>query len=99
MNFCCIENSMVKEKLEILRARSEVVVPRCSSKQMFLKILQISQALESLFNKVAVQKVCNFIEKRLQHRCFLVKFAKYFRTPSFTELLWWLILYVGISLV
>ena len=84
MNFCCIENSMVKEKLEILR---------------ILEILQISQALESLFNKVAVLKVCNFIEKRLQHRCFLVKFAKYFRTPSFTELLWWLILYVGVNLV
>ena len=30
--------------------------------------------LESLFNKVA-----------LQHRCFTVKFAKFLRTPSFTE--------------
>ena len=30
-------------------------------------------------------KVCNFIKKRLQHRCFPVKFAKFLRTPFFTE--------------
>ena len=32
--------------------------------------------LEFLFNKVAGLQVCNFIEKRLQHRCFHVKFTK-----------------------
>ena len=55
------------------------------SKKMFLNILQISQkfptpALESLLNKVARTQACNFIEKRLQHRCFPMKFAKFFRT-------------------
>ena len=41
---------------------------------MFLKISQISQ--ESLFQK---------IEKGLQLRYFPIKFAKFFRTPFFTE--------------
>ena len=30
--------------------------------------------LESLFNKVAGLKACNFIKKRLQHGCFPVSF-------------------------
>ena len=48
--------------------------------------------LEPVFNKYAGLKACNFIEKRLQHRCFPLKFAKFLRTPLFTEhirlLLW-----------
>ena len=32
-----------------------------------------------LFNKVAGLKACNFIKKRLQHKCFSVKFAKSLR--------------------
>ena len=41
---------------------------RCSSKQLFLKILQISQktpVLEFLFNQVAGSKACNFINNRV----------------------------------
>ena len=30
--------------------------------------------------------------RRLQHRCFPVKFATFLKTPSFTEDLWWLLL-------
>ena len=36
---------------------------------------------ESLFNEAAGLKACNFIKKRLQDRCFPVKFANFFRTP------------------
>ena len=32
------------------------------------------------FSKVAILKACNFVNKRLQHRCFPVKFAKNLRT-------------------
>ena len=32
--------------------------------------------LESLFGKVASLQGCNFIKKRLQHRCFPVQFVK-----------------------
>ena len=51
---------------------------------MFLKISQISletPVLESLFNKVVGLLTYNFVKKRLQHRCFPVKFEKFLRTP------------------
>ena len=32
------------------------------------------------------------LKKRLEHRCFPVNFAKFLRTPFFTEHLWWLLL-------
>ena len=47
----------------------------------FAYIHRETPVLESLFNKVAVPKACNFIKKRLQHRCFPVNIAKYLRTP------------------
>ena len=31
-------------------------------------------------------KVCNFIEKRFQHRSFPVKFAKFLRTPILKDM-------------
>ena len=42
-------------------------------------------------------QVCNFIKKRLQQRCFLIKFTKFLRTPFFyrTPLPWWLLLAVN----
>ena len=51
---------------------------RCSSK--FCNIHRKTPVLESLFNKVEGQ-ACNFIEKRLQHRCFPVNIAKFLKTP------------------
>ena len=44
-------------------------------------ILTVKHLCWSLFNKVAVLKTCNFIKKRLQHRCFPVKIARFLRTP------------------
>ena len=37
------------------------------------------------FNKYTGLKACNFIKKRLQHKFFPVKLAKFLRTPFFTE--------------
>ena len=37
--------------------------------------------LESLLNKVSGLQICSFIKKRLQGRCFPVKFANFLRTP------------------
>ena len=51
----------------------------------FLKIRKFyrnTPVLESLFNKAAGLKTCNFLKKRLQHRCFSVKFAEYLRRPN-----------------
>ena len=42
-------------------------------------ILTGKHVLESLFNKVAGLKTCNFIKKRLQHRCFSVNIASFFK--------------------
>ena len=47
---------------------------------------------ESLFTKAAGLKACNSIEKRLQHRCFPVKFAKFLIKAFFVEEFQWLLL-------
>ena len=72
---------------------------RSTLSQMFFKIGVFKHfanhrkvhLLESLFNKGKGLKTCNFIKKRLQHRCFPDKFVKLLRTYSFTEHLWWLL--------
>ena len=58
---------------------ADILQNRLSEK--FCKFLRKIFVLQSLFNKVAGLKTCNFINKRLQHKCFLVKFAKFLRTP------------------
>ena len=40
------------------------------------------------FNKVAEAWACNFIKKEIWHWYFPVNFAKFLRTPFFTEHLW-----------
>ena len=47
------------------------------------------------FDKYAGLKACNFIKKRLQHTFFPVKFAKFLRTPFFTEHVLWLLLEIS----
>ena len=60
---------------------------RSSRLHLLLKISQDAQENTC----VGVLQACNFIKKRLQHRCFSVKIAKFLRT-SFKEHLWWLLL-------
>ena len=64
-------------------------------KMVFLINLLISQennCVGIFFNKVAGLNDYNFILKRLQHRCFPVKFVKFLKTSFITEHLWWLLL-------
>ena len=49
----------------------------CLSEKVFLKILLISQQENTC---VGTSLACNFIRKRLQRRCFSMKFAKFLRT-------------------
>ena len=42
--------------------------------------------------KVAGLEACNFIKKRLQHRCFATNIVKFFRTAFFIEHLRWQLL-------
>ena len=56
--------------------------------KVFLKFCNIRKktpVLESLFNKVAGLQACNFIEKRLQQRCFPVNIAKSLRTVFYRK--------------
>ena len=55
-----------------------------SVKKMFLKNSKIhlkTPVLESLFNRVSGLRPAALLKKRLQHRCFLVNFVKFLRTP------------------
>ena len=67
---------------------------RSSRLQMFFKIGVLKNCANftgkhlcwSLFLKNSCSlKACNFIIKRLQHRCFTVRFTKFLKTHSFTE--------------
>ena len=58
----------------------------------FHKFQRKISVLESNFSKVPDLIYCNFIKKRLQQRCFLVKFAIFLTTPFFTEYFQWLLL-------
>ena len=74
---------------------------RSSRSQMFfeigvLKVWNIHRktpVLESLFSKIASLEACNFIKKRLQHRCFPMNIAKFFRNFFFPKHHRWLLLY------
>ena len=42
--------------------------------------------------EIKKSEACNFIKKRLWHRCFPVNFAEFLRPPIFIEYLQWLLL-------
>ena len=67
---------------------------RSSRLQMFFKkvFLKILQYLEE--NTCVGLKACNFIKKRLQHKCFPENIAKFLRTTFFIEHLWWLLVFL-----
>ena len=61
----------------------------CLLYHSYLKISVTFNRLSTLNNKMA-SKACNFIKKRLWHRCFPVSFVRFLRTPFLTEHLWFL---------
>ena len=65
----------------LYRCRTATSIHR---RKLFLKILQYSQETpvwESIFEKVADHKTCNFIKKEPQHRWFPVNIAQFFILP------------------
>ena len=82
-------------KVNGIEQLSEAVAQRCSINKVFLEILQNLQentcASASFLIKLQAE-ACNFVKNRLWHRCFLVNFAKFLRTPFLTEHLRWLLL-------
>ena len=53
---------------------------------------------QRLFFKVAGLRPATLLKKSLRHRCFPVNFAKFLRTPFFTEHLRWLLLHVNLNI-
>ena len=70
-------NLIIKQK----QSFADLLQNRCFLK--FRKFYRKARTLETLFNKVAVLQVFKFIKKRLQHRCFPLKFAQFLRTPIY----------------
>ena len=56
-------------------ASPEAVVRRYYLEKLLLKVKQNSQ------ENIRAGSACNFINKRLRHKYFPVKFAKFLRTP------------------
>ena len=78
--------------------QSAYVEKRCISEsgRLISDSIEISQAV---VQRCSVKKVwpATLLKKRLLHRCFPVNFAKFLRTPFFTEYLWWLLLKFSIT--
>ena len=58
---------------------------KISALKKFRKFHSKTPVLESVFDEIAGLKACNFAKKKLQHRRYLVKFAKFLKTLFFTE--------------
>ena len=74
VSFSCIVNKITCED-------TEAEVHKDFFQKSFGNFTRKTPALESLFKKDACLRTCNFIKKRLQRRCFPVKFAKFLRAP------------------
>ena len=65
---------------------------------MFLKLdygfAPLSLSTKAVAQRCSVKKAvpATLLKKRHWHRCFPANFAKFLRTPFFTEHLWWLLL-------
>ena len=75
LNILIWEDCKTFTKIVISRTPSRSSHRRCSVKKIFIKIYKISWENTC----VGVVFFKNFIKKRLQHRCFPMKFAKFFR--------------------
>ena len=74
-------SSWTQYSAKILWPFSEAATGGVPTKNLLLKPL----CWGLIFNKVAGLQACNFIEKILEHRCFLVDIAKVFKKTYFVE--------------
>ena len=95
-----LQNEEVQKHSKTLRIlinelNKEAVGHTCSVKKVFLEISQNSQENTCVRVSFLIKlqaPPATLLKKRLWHRCFPVNFAKFLRTPFFTEYLWWLLL-------
>ena len=67
--------------------------PEVFRKKVFLKISQNSQGNTCIKDSFFLRPAF-LLKTRLWHRCFPRNFAKFLRTPSPTDHLWWLLLFL-----
>ena len=79
LHIFCLHFQRIHHDYFFQRAFAEAVAQTCSMIKVFLKISQNS--LENTCARVS-------LKNRLWHRCFPANFAKFLRTPFFTEHLW-----------
>ena len=72
---------------------TEAVVQKCSVKKVFFEISQNSQenTCASVSFSIRRPQPTTLWKKKLCHRCFLVNFVKFLRTPFLIEHFWWLL--------
>ena len=73
----------------------KAIFQRCSIKSVFLEIPQNSQENACVRVSFLIKLQASLLKKKLWHRCFLVNFAKFLRTPFFIERLWWLVMSIA----
>ena len=74
------QGNLLKLQQQILHGVSRSSRPQVFCRKALLKVTHNSQINTRLI-KLQTGGACNFFKKRLQHRCFPVKFAKILRTP------------------
>ena len=86
--------SLIRIVLVKVSFPASIGILRCSAEKLFLEISQNPQqntcAKVSFFNKVAGLRLATLFKRRLWHMHIPENFAKFLRTPYFTEQLRWL---------
>ena len=100
------ELGLYKEKPEIITPRNLFCTEAAVYQEVFCKKVVLKNLAKFtgkrlcqnlFFNKVSDLRPATLFKKRLWHRCFPVKFAKFSRTP-FMEHLWWLLLLFAVCI-
>ena len=71
--------------IKIIRSSRQEVFYKKDVLKNFAKFREKHLCQSLFFNKVARLRSATLLKKRLWHRCFPVKFAKFLRTPFLTE--------------
>ena len=100
--FCILlsQHKTVTENNERNLLSTEAAARGVLSEKLFLNILQYSQESTVVgvsFSESCRPEPCNFIKKKLQHRCFSVNIAEFLRTPILKNICERLLLSIPIS--
>ena len=71
---CCMKKGVLRRPATLLK-KTLAQVFSCG----FYKISVFTEHLQTTASVATVMKTCNFIKKRLQHRCFPVNIPEFFK--------------------